>query len=309
MVLHRIAEHYDHTFRHQALLDPHARRAENATLKLSGPLNYLIIGTDRRPAQQHPDERADTVLIAHLPAGLRRAYLVSVPRDLLITIPPDPAIGYGGGTDKINAALNYGGGGPSGTRLLSATLTTFTGLRFDGAAIVDFSAFQQVIDLLGGITVCVETEVRSIHTGRTFPVGCHEMNGETALDFARQRYGLPGGDHDRQRHQQQIIKAMLTKIEVGKLLANPLRLDQLIRTVGQALTVDTNGASAYELLRALHGLRSEALVGLRMPTVSGTIDEVSYELPAPGAQELFAALRSGEADAWAAMNPTWVNHL
>src|SRR5690606_7796873 len=80
VVLHRIAEHYDHTFRHQALLDPLARRAENATLKLSGPLNYLIIGTDRRPAQQHPDERADTVLIAHLPAGLRRAYLVSVPR-------------------------------------------------------------------------------------------------------------------------------------------------------------------------------------------------------------------------------------
>jgi len=309
LLLHRLADRYD--VRHQTLLDPDARRATQTRSQatLTGPLNYLVIGTDRRPAQHHPDERADTILIVHVPAGLRRAYLVSVPRDLLIAIPPEPDVGYGGGTDKINAALHYGGGGATGARLLSATLTAVTGLRFDGAAIVDFAAFQQVINLIGGITVCVETEVRSIHTGWLFPAGCHEMDGETALDFARQRYGLPGGDHDRQRHQQQILKAVLTKLAVGDVLTNPLRLDHLIRAVTSAITVDTNGVSAPDAVRALRGLRPEALVGLRVPTVSSTIDEVSYEVLAPGAQELFAALRSGETDAWAARYPAWVNDL
>lgn len=311
ILAHRLNDRYQGALSRAILLDPSARRGEanGSAQEIAGPLNYLIIGSDRRPDGRHPDERADTVLIAHLPVGLRQAYLVSVPRDLMTTIAVDPATGYGGGPDKINAAFQYGGGGPGGARLLSATLTGLTGLRFDGAVIVDFAAFQTVIDLLGGIVLCVDTEVRSIHTNRLFPVGCQQLDGAGALDYARQRYGLPGGDHDRQRHQQQIIKAILEKAGTGRVLANPLRLDQLVRAAISAMTVDTNGMSAQELVRALWELRPDSLIGLRLPTYSQVIGEVSYELPGPGAEELFAALRGGEVAAWAATNPSWVNQL
>ena len=83
--------------------------------------------------------------------------------------PSPPANGFGGGQDKINAAYEHGGGGQAGAQLLSATLTRLTGIRFDGAALIDFSGFRKVIDLLGGVQMCVDTEVRSIHTNRVFP--------------------------------------------------------------------------------------------------------------------------------------------
>ena len=99
----------------------------------------------------------------------------------------------------------------AGARLLSATLHRLTGIRFDGAALIDFSGFRKVIDLLGGVQMCVDTEVRSIHTDRVFPPGCQQMDGAQALDYVRQRYDLPGGDYDRQRHQQQLLRAMLDR--------------------------------------------------------------------------------------------------
>ncbi|MGC1214404.1 MAG: LCP family protein, partial [Micromonospora sp.] len=196
--LRLLTDRYDRQVVKEQLLDPSARRERTA---VSGPLNYLLIGSDQRPDNRSPDQRSDTILIVHLPAGLHRAYLISIPRDLLVAIPP-AANGYGGGTDKINAAYRHGGGGEAGTRLLSATLTRLTGVRFDGAALIDFSGFRKVIDLLGGIRMCLDTEVRSIHTGTLFSQGCQQMDGARALDFVRQRYDLPGGDYDRQRHQQ-----------------------------------------------------------------------------------------------------------
>jgi LCP family protein required for cell wall assembly len=311
-VLHRLAQRYDHAVSKEELLDPAARRTDSGVRRshdVSGPLNYLLIGADHGTSGHGSGGRADTILIVHIPAGLKRAYLVSVPRDLLTPIPADPASGYGGGTEKINAAFQYGGGGPAGARLLSATLSGLSGLRFDGAAIVNFSGFRNVIDLLGGVTVCVDTEVRSIHSGHLFSPGCQEMRGAQALDYARQRYGLPGGDYDRQRHQQQILKAIMKKAGTGNLLTNPVKLDQLIRTIGSAVTVDTNGVPSQDVVRALWGLRPDALIGLQLPTGSEMIDEIYYELPDPGANDLFKALQSADVASWVATNPRWVNRL
>ncbi|MEV1286690.1 LCP family protein [Micromonospora sp. NPDC049679] len=311
--MHRLVQRYDRAVAKEELLDPAARRTDSDVLQrhdISGPLNYLLIGSDQRGNPGHGSgERADTILIVHIPTGLKHAYLVSVPRDLLAPIPPDPHSGYGGGADKINAAFQYGGGGPAGARLLSAAVSELTGLRFDGAAIVNFSGFRKVIDLLGGVTVCVDTDVRSIHTGQLFSAGCHEMGGGQALDYARQRYGLPDGDYDRQRHQQQIVKAIMEKAGTGKALANPVKLDQLIRTIGSAVTVDTNGVPSQDLVRALWGLRPDAVLGLRMPTASDIIDEIYYDLLDPGADELFKALQNADVESWAATNPRWVNRL
>ncbi|MFY1705071.1 LCP family protein [Micromonospora sp. WMMA1923] len=302
--LRLLGDRYERTVLREQLLDPTARLDGTS---LDGPLNYLLVGSDRRPGDDNPAQRSDSILIVHVPAGLRQAYLISVPRDLLVTIPPGG--GFTGGEDKINAAYEHGGGGQPGARLLSATLTRLTGLRFDGAALIDFAGFRTVIDLLGGVRMCVDTEVRSIHTGTVFRPGCQQMDGRQALDYVRQRYDLPRGDYDRQHHQQQLLRAMLERAGQTDLRRDPVKLDRVLRAVGSALTVDTNGVPLQDLLFALRALPADALHGVQIPSSPQTIDEVSYVVLDDGGTGLFAALRDEQLDGWAAANPRWVSKL
>ncbi|SCL68083.1 transcriptional attenuator, LytR family [Micromonospora eburnea] len=302
--LHWLTHRYDRTVARQQLLDPAARQPRT---DLSRALNYLLIGSDHRPGANPEDQRSDSILIVHVPAGMRQAYLISIPRDLLVTIPPAP--GYGGGKDKVNSAYEHGGGGEAGARLLSTTLSQLTGIRFDGAALIDFSGFKEVIDLLGGIRMCVDTEVRSVHTKTLFTPGCQQMDGARALDYVRQRYDLPGGDYDRQRHQQQMLRAVLDKAGQTHLRDDPVKLDRVLRAAGSALTVDTNGVSLDDLLFAFRGLPADALHGVQVPSYPQIIDEVSYVVLDNGGGGLFDALRATRVPQWAGANPRWVNRL
>jgi LCP family protein required for cell wall assembly len=302
--LHWLTDRYDRTVTKQQLLDDTARERRT---DLSQPLNYLLIGSDHRPGANPEDQRSDSILIVHVPAGIRQAYLISIPRDLLVAVPAAP--GYGGGQDKINAAYEHGGGGERGAQLLSATLARLTGIRFDGAALVDFSGFKQVIDLLGGIRMCVDTEVRSIHTRTLFTPGCQQMDGARTLDYVRQRYGLPGGDYDRQRHQQQMLRAVLDRAGEERLRTDPVKLDRVLRAVGGALTVDSNGVPLEDLLLAFRSLPGDALRGVRVPSYPQTIDGVSYVLLDGGGGGIFDAVRDSRMPAWAGANPRWVDRL
>ncbi|MFC7547072.1 LCP family protein [Plantactinospora sp. GCM10030261] len=302
--LHALTGRYDRSVLKEPLLDQTARRPHAA---ITGPLTYLLVGSDQRTAQPDTDARSDTIIIAHVPASLDRAYLISIPRDLLVEIPPGGD--WAGGSDKVNAAFDYGGGGQGGARLLSAALSHLTGVRFDGAALIDFSGFRRVIDLLGGIRMCVDTPVRSIHTGTTFAAGCQQMTGDRALDYARQRYDLPNGDFDRQRHQQQLLRAILERISPTDLVTNPVRFDQVIRAIGSTFTVDTNGVQLEDLIFGLRGVRSDRLVGVQLPSHPEMIDETSYVLPDPEADGLYRALTGNTLDAWVTANPRWVNRL
>lgn len=305
--LRMLAERYDGNVLRQLLLDPDARREHS---NISGPLNFLLIGSDQFSSAR-PDNipRADTIMIAHLPAELTRAYLISVPRDLLVQIPASAATGYPGGTDKVNAAFHHGGGDQGGAQLLSATLTRLTGIRFDGAALIDFSGFRRVVDLLGGVEICVDRRFQSVHSGTVFEPGCQHMDGARALDFARQRYDLPGGDFDRQRHQQQLLRAMLDKAGKSSLLSNPGKLDQLIRAIGSSIVADTNGMPLDELVFALRGVRSDALAGVRLPAHPEEGADLSYVVLDEPAYDLFAAVRRADLPRWATANPGWVNQL
>lgn len=308
-LLHR----YESAVSHDVLLDPSARDADSlAGSRLrSGPLNLLLVGSDRPAvtADRSVGQRTDTILIVHVSADRTRADLISVPRDLRVRIPRFASTGFAGSREKINAAFERGGGTGGGVRLLSATLTKLTGVRFDGAAVIDFSGFVRVIDALGGVRMCVDTAVTSIHTGRRFAVGCQSMTGPQALDYSRQRYGLPGGDYDRQRHQQQLAKAVLAKAVASGVAVNPFKIDALIRSIGRSLTVDTGKASLARLVLALSNIRPGSLVGIRVPSHPRTIRGVSYVLRDDESTGLFRALRHGDLTAWARSHPRWVNAI
>src|SRR5262249_39367861 len=151
--------------------------------------------------------------------------------------------------------------------------------------------------------------VTSIHTGMTFAPGCRIFNGAEALDYSRQRYGLANGDYDRQRHSQQLIKAIFSTALSSGIGHNPVKADQFIRALGGSLTVDTGGASITDVMLTLRGLRADGLVGVTVPSHPEMIEEQSFVLMDPDAVSLWQAIQVAGLPDWAGGHPTWVHDL
>lgn len=140
---------------------------------IEGPLNILLAGLDTRPGSADEAGRADSIMIVHVPAGLDRGYLISLPRDLLVQIPPLPEISYPGGQDRLNAAMFIGSQQVGdeqmpnlrrGFSLLARTVGNLTGIqRWDAGAVLDFDGFAAVVDALGGVTLELDERVESRH--------------------------------------------------------------------------------------------------------------------------------------------------
>ncbi len=293
---------YDRAVRRDVLLDPDARAAGSG---VAGPLNLLLLGSDKRRSNPAMGERADTIIIVHLTRDLDHAFLISIPRDLLVDIPAQPGTSFPGARTKINAAFEYGG-----APLVASTLSNLTGIRFDGAAVIDFAGLRAAVTVLGGVRMCVDTRTVSIHTGAVFEKGCRRMDAKQALDYLRQRDSLPDGDFGRQRHQQQFIKALAAEARRQNLLLHPLKLDRLLRSVASSLVVDLGDVSVTDLLWSVRGISEQNLTGIRLPAYSDMIDNISYVLAEqPRAPDLFAAVRTDTLAAWASANPKWVNRI
>src|SRR4029453_381880 len=114
----------------------------------------------------------------------------------------------------------------------------------------------------GGVDMCVDEEVYSIHydrngkkvypdlpdgVGKHYPVGCYHMEDWEALDFARQRH-LQDGDYGRQRHQQQLLKAIVAKMTTAGVITDLGKIQELQQAAGDLLTLDLGGVPVEEWL-------------------------------------------------------------
>ena len=321
-----------------------AAAAPHPTIK--GAINILLVGIDAR-AKDGPDAgaRSDTIVVLHIPASHDQGYLVSIPRDWRVPIPPYPKTGFKGWTTKINAAFDegYRGGGTElerrarGVDLLAQTINRQTGITFTGAAIIDFAGFEAVVKALGGVDMCVDQRAQSIHLAydrndrivrvwfdekahkvRGIPPGgrpvvhekgCRRMSPELALDYSRIRYGLRNTDYDRQRHQQQLIKAIGKKATSSGVLTDLGRLNQVIKAAGKAFVLDTQGVPVQDFLFTLKGLAANDLVMVK--TNNGTfntvkIDGQSYEALSPESMGMLGAVRDGRLADFLISHPTFV---
>jgi LCP family protein required for cell wall assembly len=322
-----LANRYENSVKRDTLLADEARAdtSRRSTTRIVGPLNFLLLGSDNRPGEGD-GERTDTMIVAHVPASLDRVYLISIPRDLRVEIPPFEATGFRGSFERANAAYEHGGGGMGGVQLLSATLANLIGIRFDGAALVDFNGFQDVVKALGGVEMCIDHRVVSAHLARSptgelvhprqggtpivYEPGCRELNHWQALDYVRQRYSLPDGDYGRMRHQQQFLQALLRRAREEGLTTNPLKLDRLIRAVAGTLTVDTGGTSLEALVFGLRDVRPSGITGIQVPSEPVMLGGASYIVPfETESAALWKAIVDDTLDDWLVANPLWVNKL
>ena len=139
-------------------------------------MNYVLIGSD---VANGGVSRSDALMVLHLAADRRSAYLISFPRDLWVEIPLR-------GRNKINAAYAFGGAG-----LTVRTLEGLLDVRMDHVAEVDLDGFIDLTTELGGVRVY--NKHPSVSQGYDFPIGWITVSGEQAEAYVRERKQLPRG--------------------------------------------------------------------------------------------------------------------
>ncbi|NUT32916.1 MAG: LCP family protein [Hamadaea sp.] len=304
---------------------------------IKGPLNFLIAGVDNRESQPNWIPRSDAIMILHVNKDLTQAYLTSLPRDLVVQVPAFKPANFGGERTKITHAMMYGSRVPGtkkpsiaqGFQLMAKTVSNYTGIqKWDGGAVLTFRGLARLVDAVGGIQLHIDQKVVSIHKqpngqsrtpcGRcehgysgpqmTYKVGPMQMKGWQAIDYARQRY-TSGGDYTRQRHQRQMIKAIVAKIGQGDYLTNPASFERVLTALGQTLTFDGRGRKPTEFAYALRNLTPATITLIGLPG-SGAYSGGRYigeNLAAGPRSSYFTALRQGKLDAWVKANPKYVN--
>ncbi|MGI5181474.1 LCP family protein [Dactylosporangium sp. CA-152071] len=286
-----------------------AAEQQGRHVTISGEKNILLMGIDPRPGQDESEAiRSDSIIILHIPASHDSAYLVSIPRDTWVKIPKfdNGKHSYAGGHDKINGAFAVGGLDTTGKEqrkfgvtLLANTIKENWGVTFDAAAIIDFTGFQNVVKVLGGVDMYVDQEVKSVHIGhdakgetkvpylqrdngtggttlipisgvtpQTYHVGFQHLEPWQALDYVRQRETLPNSDYDRQRHQQQFIKALFKQILSKDVLTDPVKLKKILDVIGQSMTIDSGGIGLDDWIFAMKGITGDNLLTIK--TNNGT---------------------------------------
>jgi polyisoprenyl-teichoic acid--peptidoglycan teichoic acid transferase len=311
---------------------------------VNGAKNILLIGIDARRGeiQDKTYLRSDSIIILHINAAHTAAYMVSIPRDLYVEIP-------GHGSNKINSAFAFGGAGMAGTpklqggaQLLAQTIRTDFNIQPDAAAIISFQGFVDVVRVLGSVRMYVDETTKSIHhnmnpdgslgnvspfklhtdgtiayaipgiTPMEYTKGWHTLTAAEALDFVRQRDLLANNDYDygRQRHQQQFIKAVFQQIFTAGVLANPIKLDRVLNTVGKAMTIDNGGVSLEDWIWAMRNINPSNLYTIK--TNGGRlygenlpgIGDVQKLMPA--SYDLLQAVRDDTVVQFIQEHPDWV---
>jgi LCP family protein required for cell wall assembly len=201
----------------------------------TGTLNYVLLGSDSRDPDNEGNGRSDSIMIVHLNKQRTKAYIISFPRDMYVTIP-----GYG--KNKINAAYSFGG-----PTLTVRTLQNLVDVKMNHVVLVDFEGF-----ILGGVTVTNKTAFSS--HGFDYPKGKVTVQGEKALWFVRERHSLPGGDLDRAENQRNVIKAIVTKGLSAEVISDPTKFTKFIANMSKHLTVD-NSLGDAEIRRTALSLR------------------------------------------------------
>lgn len=215
-------------------------------------INILLVGIG---GGRHPGGLlADTIILASIKPKDRQVALMSIPRDLFVPL-PQPLSGF----DKINAAHSIGereqkttGGG---IIYLKKTVSEVFGQPVHYVMRVDFEGFKKIVDTLGGVTVIVEKSIYDPfypapnmidYEPFSIKAGTQQFNGDVALKYVRSRETT--SDFDRARRQQQVLQAIRDKALSLNILANPKKLLDLAKIVGDHFKTDL---SPWEIERLI----------------------------------------------------------
>jgi LCP family protein required for cell wall assembly len=226
-----------------------------------GRVNILLLG---RGGEGHDGaDLTDTLLVASIDPVNYKTALVSIPRDTWVTTPS--------GSSKINAVFAYAkqkaqskgsnkkDAEEAGVKAIEAEVKEILGIPVHYYSMVDFKAFRDAVDTVGGVdlTVTSETAVterlwdsttRKAYTLDVNP-GVQHFDGQRALFYARSRHTSPRGDFDRAERQRLLIEALSKKVSSASTYTNPVKINQLMDNFGDHVTTDMSIDDAILLLK------------------------------------------------------------
>ena len=183
-------------------------------------INILLIGQDRRPGQGR--QRSDAMILCSINADTNTLTMTSFLRDLYVQIP-----GYQ--DNRLNAPYALGG-----MELLKETLKLNFGIVVDGCIEVDFSQFERIVDLMGGVDISL-TAAEAAHLNKSgfgLTEGVNHLNGKAALAYSRIRY--IGTDFGRTNRQRTVLSAL---VEQSRTLSLK-QMHNLLEGILQLITTD-----------------------------------------------------------------------
>ena len=193
---------------------------------LDSPFTIYLSGIDNRDHTLPFAARSDVNLILAVNPVKHKILLLNTPRDFYVPL------AMNGKLDKLTHAGLYG------VNESIHTLENFYGIKFNYYARINFDATSTIIDQLGGVDIHIPYIVNTYHGHRHYEPGNHHLNGDEALDFARERVSISwaGGDRERGRNQEKIITTLLQKLQQDK--TNLTKLDQIFNSI--AKNIQTN---------------------------------------------------------------------
>jgi LCP family protein required for cell wall assembly len=222
------------------------------------PFYVMIIGSDTR--NDGDGQRSDTNIVARVDPSTGTVTIISIPRDTAITLD-----GYG--TQKFNAAYNYGGA--AGAIKAAEQLL---GVKISHYAEVDFDGMVDLVDAMGGVTVDVPMPINDANAGDvTVDAGLQTLDGAHALVFARSR-SYATGDFQRTTNQRMLVEAM-----VKKMMALPATdLPNVISKAAKCVTTDMNITDVLGYVQTFQKAGSVTMYSAMLPSSTADQNGISY---------------------------------
>lgn len=283
--------------------------AGSKSVTADGPLNILIIGSDKRTGEGNEGYgdkgstgHADTTILFHVSEDRTNATAMSIPRDLMTDIPdcetvqPDGSKKVVPGTENVrfNVSLGQEGRDPGCTM---RTVKEITGIAPDHFMMVDFDAVKALSTAVGGVKVCLAKPVKDPDSHLDLPAGVSTVQGEQALAFVRTRHSFGNqSDLDRIKIQQQFLGSMIRQMKSDDTLTSAPKLYKLADAATKALTVDSGIGSINKLTslaKELGKVDTKNITFVTMPVIDNPAEPTPITVvvaPTKG-EQLFSMMR------------------
>jgi len=244
----------------------------------NGRVNVLVAGYSVDDAGHSGAQLTDSIMVLSIDPTTKKAYVLSVPRDLWVNIP-------GFGYSKINAAYADGqsqkfsqtGYFSGGMGLLQQVIQDNLGIGLNYYSLINYGAVKAAVNDAGGVTITIRSsDPRGLHdpyTNLNLPNGSVSLDGQTALNLMRARgdgpgsYGFSSGDFDRIKNQQFVLLALKTKL--GSLFSSPLKIVSLVDAVGANVQTNMQLNEIETFYSLTKGVNSSAVQTYSLQNING----------------------------------------
>jgi LCP family protein required for cell wall assembly len=258
-------------------------------LKHGQQVNILLLG--RGGYENDAPYLTDSIMAISIDPSTNRVSMVSIPRDLVVrmNLQDNPSRVW---TNKINAAYEVPyvniiccvasqyQGRDGGGHAAEHEVTKITGLEFDRYIAVDFKAFRDMVDALGGVDVCLSTNLDDIeypdYSGGYHPIhykaGCQHLSGEQALEIARSRHAnqpQQASDFGRARRQQDIMQSIKKK---ATTINGFSKAPQLLSALQKNINTDMSLADMRAIYDWGKNLPDSSIIRVALTAPSGAAD-------------------------------------